>query len=478
MLTIADLPNEILEIILLGVEVQSVVRVRQVCRKFNGLICNSISIQYRIELVIDGLEDGPPGGKSISDRLETLRSRRSAWTAMQPTYERVIEFQIPNAMNICPRIATRGHFAWVAWANDSEQAHLHILQVPSVYRGIPEKEWVIEGGVGNGDGVSFASAECVAIEPDEDLLVVVENRDGDFTPVLRSLTTGQYHPEAIESELPSMEGVEYDVVVVDVFQQYACVLFNGFWGDIKQVHLYNWKTGEILLYMEYMPAGFAFVSEQYFLIAHSNRDDVRMTLSVFDLRTFPRDDAIFMSKPSDVAIVATAQLHLPIYKGEAMQIIASSPHPRKHHANVPFYVGDNQVFVIRATLEDDQTLTLVVPWSTIQRGIRKCQEERKQSLEWGEWGPKGYSPIPEPKPELQSLPKGMSPFLRPDMTAKHLYNFERMQTLVHLARKSVTNMGVAGQKMTIGDDYIIVDQWQNQSEDGIAQSRHYHILSF
>lgn len=114
-----------------------------------------MALQYNIELAIDGMEDGPPGGMKISERLEALRKRRAAWTTMQPSERRPIKTSMQAMQS--------GHFVWA----NHHTKQLHAWRIPSVYRGISAKECVVKGIDVKEQGVG-----ALAIDPDQDLLVL------------------------------------------------------------------------------------------------------------------------------------------------------------------------------------------------------------------------------------------------------------------------------------------------------------------
>lgn len=54
----------------------------KVCRSIRAIIDDSVELQYRIELTLDGMIDGPPSPVIVGDRLARLRALRRAWATL------------------------------------------------------------------------------------------------------------------------------------------------------------------------------------------------------------------------------------------------------------------------------------------------------------------------------------------------------------------------------------------------------------
>src|ERR1700690_4567233 len=52
----------------------------QVCRHFKNV--DDSSLQYKIELVLAGMQDGPPSNLTSNERLRMLRSHQEAWCTL------------------------------------------------------------------------------------------------------------------------------------------------------------------------------------------------------------------------------------------------------------------------------------------------------------------------------------------------------------------------------------------------------------
>jgi hypothetical protein len=54
----------------------------KVCRFWNHLIQDTLSLQYKIELGANGMQDGPAGGLPVTERMRLLKKRREAWRSL------------------------------------------------------------------------------------------------------------------------------------------------------------------------------------------------------------------------------------------------------------------------------------------------------------------------------------------------------------------------------------------------------------
>jgi len=82
-----DFPIELVIRVLFNADLLSVLRSRQVGKVLNGIITESSLLQYKIELAINGMIDGPgiiDGEETASSRLEALRAYRNAWETLTP----------------------------------------------------------------------------------------------------------------------------------------------------------------------------------------------------------------------------------------------------------------------------------------------------------------------------------------------------------------------------------------------------------
>ncbi|KAH8101760.1 hypothetical protein BXZ70DRAFT_1007009 [Cristinia sonorae] len=476
---ILDLPNEILEKILLQTDLTTISQCRyisKVSKAFNEVISGSISILYKLELAVDGFQDGNIDGMNVAERLEALRSRRSAWAAMQPAFKRKITMGRHALVDI-----TRGHFAWL----DDEKA-LHVLQIPSVFRGIPEKEWVVQGAVG---GILANARSRASMDPDEDILLIAEHRRdlNRWVLSIRSLTTGEHRPEAEEADLPSFIADWGAELKPTVYRDYVGLEYveDKDYNDEFYRYIYNWKTGEVLLSLYGDAVDFTFVSEEYLLVLLANPKSgyayPEAAISVIHLPTFAptAHSRRVMTDLSQLQKIATVQLVLPDcehhdlayaqYRGCKITAAPTRPWQRLRATFHPAVPGDQNI-VIHTGCYGEEGCALILPWSAIRQGIEKGREEQRSLLKWPEWGPRGVAPFRRISTldKLFTLPwsKGLA------VAGSSQINLGPLLSMEYRVRVALSDHG-PGKKYGIrgfGDDCIIAFDSNTETE--------YYILAF
>jgi hypothetical protein len=119
-------------------------------------------MQYLIDLYAAGLEVGyQDPSLTLEDRRKQLDRYRSHWDSLQWVEHRSLPIPFYEK-----RIVEGGVICFVlhAAAFDDPTTDYRFIQLPSVLRGIPLKEWTVHG-LPN-------SAQTISLLPEEDLLVV------------------------------------------------------------------------------------------------------------------------------------------------------------------------------------------------------------------------------------------------------------------------------------------------------------------
>jgi len=240
-----SLPNEILELILFCTDAQDLVRCFQVSQRFSDLISDSISLQYKIELALNGMVDGPSGGMNVSERLQALRTRKTAWASQQFAGTRTF------TVSQYEWAFTGTHFAHLKLQTSLE---LEIIQIPCNISGITESSWTLP--------IAVSSEQIVqgfTIDGSQDLLVLIKGRrELEWTMEARSLATGYRHPDACyDSQIlaDTSEGVWISLILtgsgatVQFLADHVVIHVAVYRGEAISTKLiaYNWRTGVVLI---------------------------------------------------------------------------------------------------------------------------------------------------------------------------------------------------------------------------------------
>lgn len=116
---------------------------------------NDARLQYKIELLLAGMQDGPPGDLPFSERLCMLRSHQKAWKTLSWTANESVTL-MGGVWELVGGV--------LGLASDGN-ATIVFRQIPSQLRGIPGREWTFE---------SPKSFRDFTMDPSQDLLVTLQ----------------------------------------------------------------------------------------------------------------------------------------------------------------------------------------------------------------------------------------------------------------------------------------------------------------
>ena len=117
-------------------------------------------LRYKVELAAAGMEDGPPSALSNSDRLSLLLEHQAAWRALRWRTETIVPMSQGGVWEFYGGV--------LGQALSRGREVLQFTQVPSAIKGIEKREWECELKM---------HARDFAMDPSQDLLVVVETQD-------------------------------------------------------------------------------------------------------------------------------------------------------------------------------------------------------------------------------------------------------------------------------------------------------------
>ncbi|KAI9444502.1 hypothetical protein H4582DRAFT_2070239 [Lactarius indigo] len=78
--TLLGLPTELLIRIFAHLPLEDLLSIQHTCRRFNGVVSGSDSLQYFLRTKIDLLDDLTPPDFSLRDRVALLKHHETAWT--------------------------------------------------------------------------------------------------------------------------------------------------------------------------------------------------------------------------------------------------------------------------------------------------------------------------------------------------------------------------------------------------------------
>ncbi|KAJ3499953.1 hypothetical protein NLJ89_g10001 [Agrocybe chaxingu] len=227
----AKLPFELYIRIFEHLEFWEILRCMRVCSLFKKLITKTASLQYIIELAVDALRNEPSCTLPSTLRLEKLKKHREAHRQLR--YNREIRIPVERAglWELCGGVL----------AQNTEENKLIFRQLPSDLRSIEEMTWTVDEKLG------FTMRDF-AMDPSQDLLVLVENADWQVVLEtrlhLRSLSTGKKHPLVPKPGFFSLVGT-----IRDEQLSYAIQVFGTAVGlfieadESSELAIWDWKSG-------------------------------------------------------------------------------------------------------------------------------------------------------------------------------------------------------------------------------------------
>ncbi|KAI0772792.1 hypothetical protein BD413DRAFT_34230 [Trametes elegans] len=395
-----NLPPELLTGILLQLDLQSLLRCRQVCTLLKDLMDQDVRLQYQVELGAAGMEDGPPGTLTAAERLRMLKARQAAWDRLAWTSREEIPMCQGGVWELYGGVLAQGEGSRT----------LVFRQLPSAIRGIQEREWRLEDV-----GVNIRD---FGMDPAQDLLLIIENRiernSMTCSAHFKSLSTGEAHPSAprpaVLTHVPQRGRYSY---TIQIAKELVGILMTSSDEDHSEFVIWNWKTGHRRLCMIGSDlSSFAFLTSRYILLTSLP------TMELDDNNVFHGDDprllVIDLDRMSDQCELEFSDLdylcafHYPALADNFATIsmsIRSDPAPDwkpDPALKVPFHVArQERLFVTTLWVVEGNMHILpfisLVPSSTFLSCIRTiAPEETGRVFEWSEWGPAGSRLIPAP----------------------------------------------------------------------------------
>ncbi|KAI0059039.1 hypothetical protein BV25DRAFT_1164035 [Artomyces pyxidatus] len=235
----SKLPTEINVNFLRRLDFRSLLACREVSRLLRTIVDGTAALQYIIALGASGLRVGSLVGPDTGspECMAILDKYNTAWRNLEWTEHKIL--------TETRDMETKWHLSGGVWAQlDESETAIHFYQLPSHLRGIKERQWVLQFDV---------KVETFNMDPSQDLLVLVHSKPlpvanhrfrYDLFITLRSLSTGDEHPLAVEAQ-----GEDYHLML-DVgknVRRSICpiqVCGNNIGRHVyDNLNVWNWRTG-------------------------------------------------------------------------------------------------------------------------------------------------------------------------------------------------------------------------------------------
>ncbi|KAI5999065.1 hypothetical protein EDD15DRAFT_2193772 [Pisolithus albus] len=262
-----DLPDELWTATFLQVDVRTIVRC---CAcKYQA----SVELQYRIELVADGMVDGPPSSLTVKERLARLRELRQSWATLQ--WSSKISVPIPAPcdtfflvggvlFNFCysaPNLSNERERdlmgTWLPSALDP-QAHTHDRKYAEVstheFAVDPSQDLIIYLTGGHTDPVGEPlqiARNSLRDSGQADTSRMRAHRQMSVASSLlemhvRTLSTNEDHPEARSPTLRIFVPRGGRHSAIQIADDIICIWFQFALNQPLHITLWNWKTGKFI----------------------------------------------------------------------------------------------------------------------------------------------------------------------------------------------------------------------------------------
>ncbi|KAF8606376.1 hypothetical protein BDV93DRAFT_343964 [Ceratobasidium sp. AG-I] len=262
--------------LILALSTPSTIRTCQlVCRSLFNIVQSDSYLLYLLELDASGYVEpsNPRSDLTYSQKRDMVRNNRARWdnpNTVEPIDLRpVISGTIGEWRFVC------GVFVQAALLDTlwNRLRQLYFYRLPSPNRGLEYKHWVISD---LGPGM-----ECFEIDPEQDLLVLLESKLAERNEELyrlhfRTMSTNEVHPRAAAGSLILLRRHQRHSIQPKYSQLeiFGCLLAISLPANMfihpSYLVIWNWTTGVEVVYMptavDWNSTSFAFLSEDSFVL--------------------------------------------------------------------------------------------------------------------------------------------------------------------------------------------------------------------
>ncbi|KAJ7781280.1 hypothetical protein B0H16DRAFT_1497782 [Mycena metata] len=277
-MSLQTIPPEIIETICHCLDAITILKLAQVSRQFRRIVQSS-ALQYKTQLELAGLRDGPVGNFGSAARLDLLKAYQTAWAAFD--WSQSTQTTVP----------LHGHLWEIVGnvvATYSAETGFEFNRIPSPLRHVAHEQWSITG-------VS-CDVNDFSMDLSLDLLLLVElNSSKSLVVHLLSLKTGRPHPLARQPRLSA----ELDSPGPSLSYSFQIRIFGEHIGvmtepedEMLELHVWEWKTGLLKKHIcQDHITSFAFLDHRRLLL--SGFADLRAELRILEINDCQTDTPSF-----------------------------------------------------------------------------------------------------------------------------------------------------------------------------------------
>ncbi|KAF9455070.1 hypothetical protein P691DRAFT_691420 [Macrolepiota fuliginosa MF-IS2] len=384
------LPAEMIDRILCGLDLRSLLKCKEVCKKLKTHIETGKEIQYIMELEIAGCVHNDHNTWSSAQRLDCLRKHQAAWEQLKWSKGREVRMLGGTLWELYGGIL----------AQTDMEGTFHFLKLPSEIRHIEEDSWTIKPNIDN--------IRDFGIDPSQNLLVWVTAPSPTSPSIslhLRTLRTTENHP------LARQPVIHYEPHRPMGRWHFAIRIMQDYIGlqayrrsspdeeditDLTDFLVWNWKENkrELAVQTDHTQS-FSFVSDRHVVLAnHFVGQTLEITEPYLVLIDFKAEEE---TKKLVTEARHSMKLCYPDLASEVVVLqfgISCEPAPGwtpGEDDKTPFFISkDNRIFMVTMRIQqrgNDYAFEHFIPLSAFKKCIDHLDTSSGQQLKWSEWAP-------------------------------------------------------------------------------------------
>ncbi|EJF62458.1 hypothetical protein DICSQDRAFT_154348 [Dichomitus squalens LYAD-421 SS1] len=372
--TLLALPDDILLLVLALIDPDDLLICKQVCMSLSRLVQHDVRSQYRIELAVTGMVDGPPSDITLTDRLEQLREHRARSHSSHFSRDESIWFEVDARVQVLTSDGT------ILYAMRRPGGYKLDVRTPlRVQAALSLCSYCLSIEAGQ-------ESHIEAMDMSQNLLIISEATSDtwEVTASFLNITSGEGHADAAGPIIRTVSE-QGRPLLVQIHQQYVAWLVWIPASQRREVEVWDWHTSRLVWRRAFRPqVSFTFLDTSHILVT-SGRQEV---LEVFclDGPAYVLGEII---EPFLTLELPLGAFRCSVHHDERSRIHSSSPPPDAPFIPDPMLSVVAVRFAIYAT--DLSNALLLVPGSTFRAQIQAARgsDESHHRVFWHEWGPKG-----------------------------------------------------------------------------------------